>query len=141
MFIKGKPCKKCGGTKRYRSNRSCVVCAKKNASYLMQKYPDKHLMHQIRCRKRWYERRATPPWVDQQTVKRFDEEAKRLTQQMGIPFEVAHHVPIRGRTVCGLHVEHNLKVASKSWLRIRRFNAKKESEEQMEWLRERGLAR
>lgn len=141
MFIKGKPCKKCGGTKRYRSNRSCVVCAKKRASCMMQKYPDRHLTHQILYKKRWYVRRATPPWVDQQAMKRFEEEAKRLTQQMGVVFEVAHHVPIRGRTVCGLHVECNLKIASKSWLRIRRFNTKKESEEQMRWLRERGLAR
>ena len=140
MFVEGKPCRKCGGTKRYRSNRSCVRCTRQNASYMMQNDPDRHLMHQIRYRKRWYEKRATPSWVNHDVLEKFYDEAKRLSHQMGIEFEVAHHVPIRGRTVCGLHVENNLKVASKSWLRIRRFNAKKESEEQMKWLRERGLA-
>jgi hypothetical protein len=141
VFVKGRPCKKCGRTKRYRSNRSCVACTRKNASYMMYNDPDRHLIHQIRYRKRWYERRATPPWVSKNSLMPFYNEAKRLSQQMGIEFEVAHYVPIRGRTVCGLHVKNNLKVASKSWLRIRRFNAKKESEDQMKWLREQGLAR
>ena len=64
MFVTGKPCRKCGGTKRYRSTRACVVCARESASYTRQNDPDRHLMHQIRYRKNWYLRRATPPFPE-----------------------------------------------------------------------------
>ena len=97
-------------------------------------------MHQIRYRKNWYLRRATPSWADKAAIRRIEEEAERLSNQMGIHMEVVHEIPIRGRTVCGLHVEHNLKVVSQSWKNLRRFSTKRATEEQMKWLVERGFS-
>lgn len=64
---------------------------------------------------------ATPAWADKKAIARFYAEAEMLTATTGIPHEVDHIVPIQGRKVCGLHVEHNLQVLIKS------ENAKKHS--------------
>ena len=58
---------------------------------------------------------------------------------MGLPMHVVHIIPLRGRVVCGLHVEHNLKVVSQSWKNLRRFNVKRAEKEHWDWLVERGL--
>lgn len=134
------PCRKCGGTTRYRSNRNCVSCARARAMKLRQESPDDHVLQQTRYRRRWFTKRATPPWADLEAIRRIEEDAERLSTQMGLPMHVVHEIPLRGRTVCGLHVEHNLKVVSQSWKNLRRFSTKKAAEEQMEWLRERGLS-
>lgn len=53
---------------------------------------------------------ATPPWADFEKIKAFYEEARRLTDETGVPHEVDHIVPVQGRGVCGLHVHTNLRV-------------------------------
>lgn len=54
--------------------------------------------------------RAIPQWANAF----FIEEAYRLaalrTEVTGFPWHVDHIVPLRGKTVCGLHVESNLAV-------------------------------
>ncbi len=135
-----KPCSKCGGRTRYRSTRGCVACARARASKLRQENPDDHVDQQTRYRRRRFIKRATPPWADLDAIRRIEEDAERLSVQMGLPMHVVHEVPIRGRTVCGLHVEHNIKVVSQSWKMKRRFSTKRAEQEQMEWLRERGLS-
>ena len=131
----GKPCRRCGGTERYKSNRKCVACARKE-----RKDPERHLVHQQRYRRQWFTKRATPPWADLDAIKRIEEDAERLSAQMGLPMFVVHEIPLRGRTVCGLHVEHNLKVVSQSWKALRRFSIRRAEKEYMEWLVERGLS-
>lgn len=55
-------------------------------------------------------RQAVPAWADPMAMRRFYEEAKRLTDQTGREHQVDHIVPLQSKWVCGLHVEHNLRV-------------------------------
>lgn len=55
-------------------------------------------------------KQATPPWAN----KFFMEEAYALaalrTELFGFAWHVDHVIPLKGKTVCGLHVETNLAV-------------------------------
>lgn len=56
---------------------------------------------------------ATPVWLTEANhiaMKSLYAEAARLTKQCGEDFHVDHIVPLRGRTVCGLHVPWNLQI-------------------------------
>lgn len=54
--------------------------------------------------------RATPPWADRAAIKAIYAEARRRTKDTGRPHHVDHIIPLRGRTVCGLHVPANLQI-------------------------------
>lgn len=54
--------------------------------------------------------RATPRWADMDAVRRVYELASRLEQSTGQKYHVDHIVPLKGKTVSGLHNEFNLAV-------------------------------
>ena len=53
---------------------------------------------------------ATPKWADKNKIKTEYALAQWCTDVMGTPYHVDHIVPLKGKTVCGLHVEANLCV-------------------------------
>ena len=58
-------------------------------------------------------KRATPGWLtadDKAKIVAVYNEAARLTRETGVPHQVDHIVPLRGREVSGLHVPANLRV-------------------------------
>lgn len=57
--------------------------------------------------------KATPAWADLKAIKAVYAEARRLTLETGIPHEVDHFYPLRGRTVSGLHVIENLRIVTR----------------------------
>jgi hypothetical protein len=58
--------------------------------------------------------RATPAWANHDAIAAFYAEAARLTRETGIPHTVDHYYPLLSPVVCGLHVEHNLRVITRS---------------------------
>lgn len=60
---------------------------------------------------------ATPRWLTETQLKEIEGiflEAQLREQEEGVPYEVDHVVPIKGKDVCGLHVPWNLQVLPKS---------------------------
>lgn len=58
-------------------------------------------------------RSARVSWANDEAIKAIYKLAKSMSESTGIPHEVDHIIPIRGRVVCGLHVENNLQVIKK----------------------------
>ena len=55
-------------------------------------------------------KQALAPWADIDKIKRVYMECAERTLSTGIPHNVDHIIPLSGRTVCGLHVETNLRI-------------------------------
>lgn len=73
---------------------------------------DRRRMGQQTAKKTSYDariKRATPPWADLSAIAEAYEVSDVLSRG-GVRFHVDHIIPIRGKTVSGLHVENNLQV-------------------------------
>lgn len=73
----------------------------------VQANPDKVAMRNAKRRAR--KLRATPAWADREAIASVYEQAQSL-RNAGFDVHVDHIVPLKSKLVCGLHVEHNLRV-------------------------------
>jgi hypothetical protein len=53
---------------------------------------------------------ATPPWSDLLSIRLLYEDCQKVSAETGIKHHVDHIVPLRGKSVCGLHILHNLQI-------------------------------
>ena len=61
-----------------------------------------------------YIKQATPKWANIEAIEHIYNSRDVLTESTGIEHHVDHIVPLRGKLVCGLHCEDNLRVITKS---------------------------
>lgn len=54
--------------------------------------------------------RAVPSWADEAKTEELYEAARMLTRVTGVQWHVDHVVPLKGKTVCGLHWHGNLQL-------------------------------
>ena len=143
QYFTGKPCNKGHVSKRYVSTYQCVEFLKLSTAQWRSKpsnmqhmrdqwhiYREKHpervkasrdawraanegRLKELQQRRRAAKTRQTPKWGDRAAMIEIYAQARSLTKLTGIEFHVDHVVPLQGRRVRGLHVEHNLQILTK----------------------------
>ena len=53
---------------------------------------------------------ATPAWADLAKIQKMYYACQQISEATGILHHVDHIVPLQGKSVCGLHVEYNLRI-------------------------------
>jgi 5-methylcytosine-specific restriction endonuclease McrA len=111
---------KAAGKRYYEKNREAVIARaahrpaeekRAHQADYKKRHVDK-MRADTSVRKRRH-RAATPKWVtsaEKDTMKTLYIQARKLTELTGERYVVDHIVPLRGETVCGLHVPWNLRV-------------------------------
>ena len=106
------------------SHSAREAASKRHARYYSTKKQEPAYMAARRERARaWYaanaewwggRKQAMPKWANKFFISEIYHLAKLRTKHLGVPHEVDHVIPLRGRNVCGLHVENNLRVVPKA---------------------------
>jgi len=105
----------------YKTNENKKLWAANNPQKLAtkrkkwaQRNPDKVLAYAVENTLKRVKR--VPTWLtkeDRQSIRKIYALAKELSAAYGFPWEVDHVIPLRGKTVSGLHVPSNLQIMPK----------------------------
>lgn len=55
-------------------------------------------------------RMACPSWVDKNQIEEIYLRRQEISNDTGVEYHVDHYYPLRGKTICGLHVPWNLQI-------------------------------
>ncbi len=96
---------------RDRVKTSPAKLARKRASYrAWYRRNAEHVKQRRHLRDSLVVPQQTPKWANRFFISEIYDLARRRTKVLGVPHEVDHVIPLRGKTVSGLHVETNLRV-------------------------------
>lgn len=105
-----KTCNKKARKEYYKKNKDKVLIQVKNWQFI-----NKDKVRATRATYKYSKRNATPSWLTNEHYLQIESLywlAKLQKELTDIDFHVDHIVPLRGKTVCGLHVPWNLQVLS-----------------------------
>lgn len=119
---------------RYAANRDAIQASRRRyydahpdararfIGYQRQYYQGNRIRFFVRgAKRRAAKKQAFPRWANTAKIAEFYVLAEQRTRETGIRHVVDHIVPLQGRNVCGLHVEHNLQVLTEDE-NLRKFN-------------------
>lgn len=101
--------------KAKKAAKKATVAERRRVARLLWKEKNKHRLVESCAARQAAKLRAVPGWLNKERVDEFYALSARLTAMVkGTPiecrFHVDHIVPLRNKTVCGLHVHDNLRV-------------------------------
>lgn len=112
--------KKASIRRYYIKNRESRIAAEKaryikNSEYIKQRCRDyrKANMDKVYAHngsRRQAEKTARPIWADLNEIAKLYEWSDFITKETGIRHHVDHIIPLKGKTVCGLHIHPNMQV-------------------------------
>jgi len=85
---------------------------KKAKHYKKWQQLNKETVRGLNAKRRAYEQSAIPLWFDKEKVQYYYNIAAYFTELSGgfVKYHVDHVIPLKGKNVCGLHVQNNLQV-------------------------------
>ena len=93
--------------KEYR--RANLEKAQASTKLWKSKNPDKVILY--REQRNQYLKDRTPAWANTNKIKEIYSHCKRLNEKAGyIKYHIDHKIPLQGKNISGLHVEHNLQI-------------------------------
>jgi hypothetical protein len=93
------------GRKKYRDKNSEILKKRKKNEY--EKHKEGYLARAVNRRASMIN--AMPSWANQKTINLYYEIARFYSEIYDKQYSVDHIIPLKGKNVCGLHVEFNLQ--------------------------------